>query len=297
MGASATVLLLALLLTGNQQQAPSHRQSGAAAESDVVVGMPGGGFRTVRRCATADPDPRTRDAVERQLATAPSPGAPGKGRLKVPVIFHVISSRSRGQSIGDVSESRILEQMEILEEAFAEAGVTFRLVRIHRVKRRGWYAGCGKWWIEDAMKKRLAVRPRRTLNVYTCDPGAFLGSSTFPWDYDEEPHLKGVIVDHETLPGGAAAPFNEGDTLVHETGHYLGLYHTFDGACAAPGDHVADTPAERTPGYGCPIRRNSCPGPDKDPVDNFMDYSDDACMNTFSLGQGRRVRDLATLRR
>lgn len=83
------------------------------------------------------------------------------------------------------------------------------------------------------------------------------------------------------------APYNKGRTLSHETGHWLGLRHIWgDGACAD--DFVADTPTQQGPSSGCPVGRVSCGGLNM--VENYMDYSDDACMNIFTQGQKTRMQ-------
>ncbi|GAX20209.1 pappalysin-2 [Fistulifera solaris] len=140
---------------------------------------------------------------------------------------------------------------------------------------------------DGAMKEALRKGDERVLNVYYTNlPGNTLGYATFPWDYDSFPKDDGVVMSRDTIRGGAP-PYNEGDTLVHEVGHWLGLYHTFDSACS-PGDRIADTAPERVPYYGCnpSEQRDTCTGDLlKDPIFNFMDYSDDKCLFEFTAGQ------------
>lgn len=71
-----------------------------------------------------------------------------------------------------------------------------------------------------------------------------------------------------------------------------GLYHTFQNGCAGAGDAVEDTPYSAGPSEGCPVHRDTCPQPGEDPVRNFMDYSDDSCMRSFSVGQHQRVEQM-----
>ncbi|MBN8575444.1 MAG: T9SS type A sorting domain-containing protein [Cytophagales bacterium] len=87
------------------------------------------------------------------------------------------------------------------------------------------------------------------------------------------------------------APYNKGRTLTHETGHWLGLRHIWgDGGCNAD-DFVTDTPNADGPSSGCPIGRISCSVVNM--VENYMDYTNDACMNIFT--QGQKTRMLAVL--
>ncbi|KAJ3096691.1 hypothetical protein HDU96_000683 [Phlyctochytrium bullatum] len=122
---------------------------------------------------------------------------------------------------------------------------------------------------QQDMKTRTRRGGSRDLNVWTVGftaYGALLGYSTFPNEYAARPWNDGVVIHFATLPGGTMRNFNMGRTLVHETGHWLGLQHTFQGGCTGKGDGVEDTPAERSGATGCPIGRDTCPGGGPDPI-------------------------------
>jgi hypothetical protein len=109
--------------------------------------------------------------------------------------------------------------------------------------------------------------------------------------------MHGVVIHYGTLPGNFLTPYNLGGTLDHETGHYLGLFHTFEGGCTAPGDYVDDTPFEASPAFGCPEGRNTCPQPGDDPIHDYMDYTDDPCYTLFTAGQAGRMQTIVPIYR
>jgi Pregnancy-associated plasma protein-A len=217
-------------------------------------------------------------------------GQRAPGSVVVPVYFHVINAGS-GLANGDLPQSQIDQQIAVLNAAYAGSPFVFQLVAVTRTTNPAWFAMAKGSAAEAQAKAALRQGGANALNFYTANIGGnLLGWATFPSDYAAQPMNDGVVVLFSSLPGGAAFPYDEGDTGTHEVGHWVGLFHTFQGGCTRTGDQVADTASERTPAYGCPTGRDSCRRQaGVDPITNFMDYTDDACMFTFTAGQNSRM--------
>ena len=248
------------------------------------------------RCGTKQPGEEQIAAIERGIAK----GAKGKTSDVIDVWVHVVSGGA-GFSNGELSDTMIRNQIRVLDESYngrtggANTSFGFNLVGITRTTNADWFANVAiDFNAELAMKNALHRGGPATLNIYTVDGGPWLGWAYFP-DIVTDPTyaiLDGVVLDWRTLPGGSFAIYSEGDTATHEVGHWLALYHTFDGGCSIKNDYVADTPAEFSPAFNCPVGRDTCTGKAHaglDPITNFMDYTDDSCMNTFSAGQDARM--------
>jgi hypothetical protein len=209
------------------------------------------------------------------------------------VYFHVIN-KGTGVSNGDITSTMITNQINVLKNAYASWGWNFNLVATTRTTNANWYNGCYGTY-ETTMKNALRQGSADDLNIYSCNPSnGILGYATFPSSYASNPKKDGVVILHSSVPGGTAAPYNLGDTATHEVGHWMGLYHTFQGGCSQSGDYVSDTPAERSSAYGCPTGRDTCQTAGVDPITNFMDYTDDSCMFKFTAGQDARMDSLFT---
>ncbi len=220
-----------------------------------------------------------------------------RAAYRVKTYVHVIT---RSDGTGGVTRDQVGAQIDVLNQGFRGGGLSngtsaptpfqFDVKGIDYTANDAWF----DWHLtpdfvdEDAeakaAKAALHVGDESDLNIYIAGLGdGLLGYANFPGDgtpldYD------GLVLLNESLPGGSAAPYNLGDTATHEVGHWLGLYHTFDNGCAAPGDYVADTPYQFDGDniFGCNEDDDTCRKPGTDPVHNFMSYGDDECASTGS---------------
>ncbi len=128
------------------------------------------------------------------------------------------------------------------------------------------------------------------LNIWVCNLGGnILGYAQFP--NGGPAATDGVVIDYRYFGrgGSAQAPFNKGRTATHEVGHWLNLRHIWgDAQCGD--DYVNDTPIQQGPNYNCPTFPSPSCGNTSDMFMNYMDYTDDACMNLFTQGQKTRMR-------
>jgi hypothetical protein len=280
-------IVLTAVLAGAGVLAAAERTAPAA-----DIHFLGGDGKVARgvRCATAPASPTLRSLYANLLGGYRSViGDAAPRRLEIPVAFHVISWGGEG----DVPDSMLQDQVDVLNAAFGAGGFSFTLASVDRTENRLWFNGCYSVGTERKMKAALAVDVAGTLNIYTCKPrGGILGYAYLPCSLAGGDTRDGVVLLYSSLPAGGAQPYDEGDTATHEVGHYLGLEHTFYNGCNAPGDSVDDTPYEQSAAYGCPAGRDTCAQSGLDPIENFMDYTDDACMNTFSADQSTRMQAL-----
>jgi hypothetical protein len=254
---------------------------------DVTYFLPDGSLVEGVRCATVDTAPADvpRAPSDKRLWWEEN-GHRFNGTIYIPVAFHVITAAN---GTGNVSDEQIHRQIDTLNAGYEGTGFGFYLSSVDRTANDNWFYNTENF--DAQMKAALAIDPPHNLNLYTAFiGGGILGYAYLPWSFPESSFMHGVVVLYSSLPGGGSPPYNLGATATHEVGHYLGLLHTFERGCTPPGDEVDDTPYEASAAFGCPIGRNSCANePEPDPIHNYMDYTDDACMFEMTAGQAERM--------
>ncbi|GBF91949.1 zinc metalloprotease [Raphidocelis subcapitata] len=273
-----------------------------------------------RRCGAVMPSADVLQAVEFRLAAYSAKeaarGSLGGAVYYIPTyVYNVVSSD--GSDRGSVPEATLRAQVDALNEAYAtavtpdgavsnsgdQAGINWRfdLQGITTIKAGDMCEPTN----EKAIKMANRKGGKGALNLYITDLSAcgLLGYSTWPWELDpkagkqDAQTMDGVVIHYATLPGGSYKPYDMGRTCIHETGHWMGIYHVFQSGCSKGGDLVDDTPYQAAPTEGCPSFRDTCPQPGEDPFWNFMDYTDDRCMKGFTAGQHKRMEAMWQLHR
>ncbi|HYN30377.1 MAG TPA: zinc metalloprotease [Dermatophilaceae bacterium] len=222
------------------------------------------------------------------------------GSVTIPTVFHVISDENPTGAERARMETMIGAQMDVRNASYAgetsptaaDSPFRFSLEKTTWTTNPAWYTVVpGK--NERDMKKALHEGDSTTLNVYVADiGGGLLGWAYFPKGYNNgRDFVDGVVMLDESMPGGTAGKYSLGDTLTHEVGHWMMLEHTFKSGCSASNDFVTDTPREAHPQFDCPEGADTCPAPGLDPIHNFMDYTQDSCMDEFTPGQVKRMND------
>lgn len=221
------------------------------------------------------------------------------GVINIPIYVHVVYSNWQK----NISDAQIRSQIDVLNQDFrarnadtynvpsefaglvADTEINFSLAGIYRHSNSN-----SSWGTNDAVKYTYPpISPETHLNIWICNiGGGTLGYAQFPGG---SPATDGVVISPQYFgtTGYVSAPYNKGRTATHEIGHYLNLRHIWgDGNCYQD-DFVSDTPASDRANYGCPSYPTvNCRS--NDMTMNYMDYTNDACMNMFSKGQKARMR-------
>ncbi len=226
------------------------------------------------------------------------------GTMEIPVVFNVLYKTAAQ----NVSQAQLQSQIDVLNEDYAATNADYNLTSTYNsvksgntgikfvlsaVNRRS--TTKTSWSTNDAMKKSAQgiapTTPTTKLNIWVCNMGGgILGYAQFPGGSSA---TDGVVLDDNATgrTGTAAAPFNKGRTATHEVGHWLNLRHIWgDATCG--NDQVGDTPLHNTANYGCPAagHKSTCTGTPVEMTMNYMDYTDDACMYMFTVGQKTRMQ-------
>jgi hypothetical protein len=235
----------------------------------------------------------------------------GSGIITIPVVVHVLW-RTDAENISD---EQIQSQIDVLNEDFRKLNADFNQTHPDFIERGADYEiefclaskdpngnptnGIERkqtikvsWSTNDAMKKAgsgglNAWNADKYLNIWVCNlGGGILGYATFPGGNKA---LDGVVILTTAFGrvGNVKAPFDQGATTTHEVGHWLNLRHIWGDAQPTCGnDFVEDTPRANGPNYNCNLNKTSCNN--RNMVQNYMDYTDDACMTLFTVGQKAR---------
>lgn len=249
------------------------------------------------------------------------------GIIYIPVVVHVIHNGDAYGTNENITDEQVQSQITVMTQDFrrmlgtpgfntnpvgADVQIEFVLAKedpngnptngINRVNlcEASWSTGD----INSIVKPQTIWDPTLYMNMWSVNftDSGLLGYAQFPSNSTlsglaangGSANTDGVVAGYrffgssDLAAGNYSAPFDKGRTMTHEVGHYLGLRHIWgDGNCSVD-DFCADTPNAGAPNGGCPVI-DSCPGGGNDMVQNYMDYTNDSCMNIFTQNQKTRM--------
>jgi len=200
----------------------------------------------------------------------------------IPTVWHVMHNGNTGK----VSQACIEAQLQQTNSHFAGVNIKFTLQNVEYVDNAQYHDDKD----QNTYRTKYEVTPDQVINIWVNTADGYLGYAFYPTSSAKD---RGMWMNYAVIGNCATlSRYNEGKTFTHELGHYLGLAHTFSngcdsGHCSSSGDMMCDTGTEQEAHYGC-APRTTCGTPD--PMDNYMDYSDDRCMDKFTAQQIRRMR-------
>lgn len=216
---------------------------------------------------------------------------------------HFIDPRT---GFGFVSSERRAKLVKALNNAFKGSRIRFKNAKTQLVHNHQFCFDLENDFTEEAAKQNYHANPDHFLNIYTASlSSATWGWGTFPTEYmfpanNPTKWMDGVVVSHLVVPGGPDPRYAQGKRVVHEVGHWLGLFHTFHQGCSGNGDDIKDTPAHSAANLGVPpdgLPNGACNIGELAPIHNYMNYTDDVCMTQFTPEQIEKMRKVMQLLR